>query len=60
MANKKMIGPSFLALGLVFLAIGLVQQKFALTFESGAFNMGLIFVLSGLVASALDRRSRRN
>ena len=32
----------------IFLVIGLVQQNFALNFESGMFNMGVIFCLSGL------------
>ena len=56
---KKPIGPSFLALGLVFLAIGFVQQDFSLSFESGFFNLGVMFVLSGTVASALNRRSHK-
>jgi hypothetical protein len=54
---RRTIGPSFLALGLVFLAIGFVQQGFTLSFESGFFNLGVIFTLSGIVASALSRRS---
>lgn len=55
---KKTIGPSFLALGLVFLAIGFVQQEFLFSFESGFSNLGVILALSGAVASALNRRSR--
>ena len=58
--RKKAIGPSFLSLGLVFLAIGFVQQEFSLSFESGSFNLGVIFTLSGLVASALDRRAHKS
>jgi hypothetical protein len=54
-----MIGPSFLALGVVFLAIGFVQQGFSLSFDSGSFNMGVIFTLSGIVAYALDQRSHK-
>jgi len=56
---KRNIGPSFLVLGLVFLAIGFVQQRFSLSFESGFFNMGVIFTLSGSVASALNRKSKK-
>ncbi len=37
---RRTIGPSFLALGLVFLAIGFVQQGFTLSFESGFFSAG--------------------
>ena len=59
-ALKRTVGPSFLALGLVFLAIGFVQQNFSLSFESGFFNLGVIFALSGAVASALDRMSRKS
>ena len=50
---KKSIGPGFLTLGLVFLAIGFVQQGYSLSFQSGFFNLGVIFALSGLVAIAL-------
>jgi hypothetical protein len=57
---KKPIGPSFLALGLVFLAIGFVQQDLSLSFESGFFNLGVMFTLSGIVAFALDKRSTIN
>jgi hypothetical protein len=57
---KKTIGPSFLVLGLVFLTIGFVQQEFSLSFESGFFNLGVIFALSGIVASALNRRSHKS
>ena len=59
MTAKKTIGPSMLALGLIFLVIGFVQQGFTLSFESGFFNMGLIFTLSGLVASALNNRGQQ-
>jgi hypothetical protein len=48
---------SFLAIGLVFLVIGFVQQGFALSFDSGFFNLGVIFTLSGLVGTALQRKS---
>jgi hypothetical protein len=54
---RRTIGTSFLALGLVFLAIGFVQQGLTLSFESGFFNLGVIFTLSGIVASALSLRS---
>ena len=54
---KRKAGPTFLALGFVFLGIGLVHQDFLLSFESGFFNLGVIFVLSGAVASALNRKS---
>ncbi|MCP4581149.1 MAG: hypothetical protein GY839_05990 [candidate division Zixibacteria bacterium] len=52
--NKK-IGTGFLTLGLIFLAIGFVQQEFSFSFENGLFNLGLIFTLSGIVSSALKR-----
>jgi hypothetical protein len=58
--TKKLIGPAFLTLGLAFLAIGFVQQGMTFSFESGLFNLGIIFVLSGIVASALERRSSEN
>ena len=57
--KKRAVGPTFFAMGLVFLAIALVQQGFALTFGSGIFNLGVMFTLSGIVASALDRRSQK-
>ncbi len=47
--------PTFIGIGVVFLVIGLVQQNFELTFESGLFNLGLIFTISGLVAWGLKR-----
>ena len=57
---KKTAGPGLLALGLVFLAIGFVQQGFSLSFESGLFNLGIIFTLSGIVAVALEQRSQKS
>ncbi len=57
-ASKRQVGPSFLILGLVFLVIGFVQQRFLLSFKSGLFNLGLIFTLSGAVATALNRRRK--
>lgn len=53
--NKK-VG-TFVTIGFVFLLAGLVQQGFAFNFESGMFNLGLIFVVSGLVAMAIERRT---
>ena len=53
---KKQIGSSFLSLGLVFLIIGFVQQDMTFSFESGMFNLGIIFVLSGLVAKAVEKK----
>ena len=53
---KKAIGPSFMAMGLVFLVIGFIQQDMTLSFESGMFNLGLIFTLGGLAQMALDRK----
>ena len=44
-------------MGLVFLLIGFVQQDFTLSFDSGFFNLGVIFTLSGLAGIALNRRS---
>jgi len=55
---KKNVGRSFLGLGLVFLVIGFVQQDMTLSFESGMFNLGLIFTLSGLVAMVLEKRRK--
>ena len=54
---KRNAPASFLAIGIVFLLIGLVQQGFTLSFDSGFFTMGVIFTLSGLVATALSRKS---
>ena len=54
---KRYAPPSLLAIGLVFLLIGFVQQGFTLSFDSGFFNLGVIFTLSGLVAYVLKRRS---
>ena len=53
---KKLAAPSMLSLGIVFLLIGFVQQDFRLSFESGMFNLGLIFTLSGLVAAGLEKK----
>jgi hypothetical protein len=47
--------PSFLALGIVFLITRFVQQGFTLSFESGFFSLGVIFVLPGLVAYFLQK-----
>ena len=56
---KNKVGPTFITLGLIFLIIGFVQQEFTLSFESGMFNMGLIFFLSGLVATAIEKRIQK-
>jgi len=55
--SKKDIARLFLLVGVVFLIIGLVQQNFLLTFKSGLFNLGVIFTISGLVASAMAKKS---
>jgi len=52
------VGPTFTTLGIIFLAVGFAQQEFTLSFESGMFNMGLIFFLSGLVATAIEKKRR--
>lgn len=44
-------------IGLVFLLIGFVQQDLTFSFESGLFNLGVIFTLSGLAAVALRKKS---
>jgi len=54
---KKNIGRSFLSLGVVFLIIGFVQQDFTLSFKSGSFNLGVIFCLSGIVSSILEKKN---
>jgi len=36
-----------------------VQQGLTFSFESGLFSLGVIFVLSGLVANALQRKAER-
>jgi len=54
---KQNAPASFLTIGLIFLLIGFVQQGFTLSFDSGFFNLGLIFTLSGLAATALKRKS---
>ena len=55
---KKAAPISFLALGIVFLTIGFVQQSFTFSFSSGLFNLGVIFTLSSLVASILSRKAK--
>ena len=52
---KKKVGRSFLALGIVFLIIGFVQQDMSLSFESGMFNLGLVFTLGGLAAVVAEK-----
>jgi hypothetical protein len=52
---KKKLGRTFIIPGTVFLVIGLVQQEFTLSFKSGMFNLGIIFVLSGIVANILHK-----
>lgn len=54
---NQSISFSFLALGLVFLVIGFVQQGYQISFESGFFVLGLFFVLGGLAAYVLRRKS---
>ncbi len=54
---KKYAPPSILVLGIVFLLIGFVQQDFTFSFDSGMFNLGIIFTLSGLVASATKKKT---
>ncbi len=53
---KKNIGKSFLTLGIIFLIIGFVQQGMKFSFESGMFNLGFIFVLSGLASITLKKK----
>ena len=47
--------PGFLSIGIVFLIIDFVQQGFRISFESGFFTLGLIFVLGGLVGLYLKK-----
>ena len=54
---RRYAPPSILTIGIIFLLIGFVQQGFTFSFDSGMFSMGVIFTLSGLVASALRRKS---
>ncbi len=57
MKNAKLkTAQSFTLIGLVFLGFGLVQQGFTLSFESGLFNLGLIFTLGGLAGIAIEKR----
>jgi hypothetical protein len=51
-------GPSagILTIGLIFLIVGLVHQEFAVNFESGFFNLGIIFTLSGAVSWVITRK----
>ena len=53
--DHNSLGMKFLTIGLIFLAIGIVIQRFQFNFESGMFNLGLIFTLSGLAALGIDR-----
>ena len=54
---KRYAPPSILAIGIVFLLIGFVQQGFTFSFDSGFFSLGVIFTLSGLVVSVFRRKS---
>jgi hypothetical protein len=61
MKNAKLkTAQSFTIIGLIFLAFGFVQQDFALSFESGMFNLGLIFTLGGFAGIAIDKRLQSN
>jgi len=53
--DRNTLGKKFLAIGLVFLVAGFVTQGFTLSFESGLFNLGVIFTLSALATLGLDR-----
>jgi len=55
---RKYAPPTFLTIGVIFLVIGFVQQGYTFSFESGMFSLGVIFTLSGLVASAFGRKSQ--
>jgi len=58
MKDIRRYAPSgILTIGIVFLVIGFVQQGFTFSFESGFFSLGVMFTLSGLVASALRKKS---
>jgi hypothetical protein len=54
---KRSAPPSLLALGIIFLIVGFVQQGFTFSFESGMFSLGIIFTLSGLVGTYLPKGS---
>ena len=54
---KRSAPPSILALGIIFLIAGFVQQGFTFSFKSGMFSLGIIFTLSGLVAIYSPKRS---
>ena len=56
---KKNVGSAFTTLGCIFVVIGFVLQDFTLSFESGLFNLGLIFALSGVVSTVLEKKSKQ-
>ena len=53
--DHNALGKKFLTFGLIFLAAGIVTQGFRFNFESAMFNLGLIFMLSGLAALGIER-----
>ena len=54
---KEKAPASFLALGVIFLVVGFVQQGMVIDFSSGLFSLGFIFTLSGLVTWRMQRKS---
>jgi len=56
---KKKVGPAFISIGILFLVIGFVQQGLKVSFISGMFNLGIIFFLSGLVATVIEKRNSK-
>ena len=55
---NKNIENTFLSIGIIFLIAGFVQQDFSLSFESGLFNLGVIFTLSGIVSVIIKKKSK--
>ena len=53
---KKNTGKSFLAIGIIFLIAGFVQQGFTFSFTSGMFTLGFIFTLAGLVSTKIETK----
>jgi hypothetical protein len=57
---NKSVPASFITLGVVFLILGFVQKDFLISFESGFFILGLLFLVGGFAAFILNRRKNES